>query len=108
MLGIAESTFPHPAEWRLDGISKDLDKIEVRDLTVAITRQRTKPPSCIDKWTEKLGDIDFRGVSERYSVGIATPKDFGSHYKLILHRHLWTNPHNPSASSDRCRLCGLC
>ena len=108
VLGIAESTFPHPAEWRLDGIHKDLDRIEVKDLTTAITRQRTNPPTCIDKWTEKLGDIDIRGISERYSVGIASPKDFGSHFKLILHRHLWTNPHNPNAPSEKCRLCGLC
>ena len=105
-LGIAESTFPHPAEWRLDGIHEDLDRIEVKDLTVAITRQNTKPPIlCIAKWAEKLGDIDMRGISERYSVGIASPKDFGSHYKLILHRKFWTSPHNPDAPSDRCRLC---
>ena len=108
VLGIAESTFPHPAEWRLDGIHKELDRIEVKDLTAAITKHSTNPPSCIAKWAEKLGDIDMRGISERYSVGIASPNDFGSHYKLILHRKFWTNPHNPDTPSDKCRLCGLC
>ena len=34
-------------------------------------------------------------------------KDYGSHFKLILHRAMWTNPHNPQASSVNCRACGL-
>jgi hypothetical protein len=42
----------------------------------------------------------------RYKPGLATPKDFGSHFKLILHRALLTNPHNDKASTCMCRLCG--
>ena len=34
-MGVAESTFPHPKQWRIPGIDKDLDaiRITVRDLT---------------------------------------------------------------------------
>ena len=42
----------------------------------------------------------------RYKPGLATPKDFGSHFKLVLHRAMLTNPHNPQANSHMCRLCG--
>jgi len=105
--GIAEHFFPHPKEWRLGDIDKDLDKVQVRDLTAALIRLEAKLPTCFKSWGIKLPELDLRSVSERYSVGIATPKDFGSHYKLIMHGALLTNPHNPNAISPNCRLCGL-
>ena len=95
-----------PNEWRLGDINKPLDKITVRDLTGALTRAVAKPPSCFKKWQRKFPGLDLRGVSERYSMGIATPVDFGSHSKLIVHSGFLTNPHNPDAASPRCRLCG--
>ena len=107
VVGIAESTFPYPKEWRLGDIDKHIDKIRVGDLTAAFTRKLVEQPTCIKTWTDKFPDIDMRGISERYSVGIITPKDFGSHYKLILHRAFFTNPHNPNASTHNCRLCGV-
>ena len=105
--GIAESTFPHPKEWRLGDIDKPLDKIQVKELTAAFTRKLTTQPSCIQAWLKRFPTLDMRSISERYSVGIITPKDFGSHYKLILHRAFFTNKINPDASSPNCRLCGL-
>ena len=105
--GVAESFFPNPKEWRLGDICKDLDKITVRDLTGALTRTHAKPPSCFKAWEMIFPDIHLREISERYSVGICTPRDFGSHLKLILHRGYWTNPHNPDATSPLCRLCKL-
>jgi hypothetical protein len=104
--GIAESFFPCPQEWRLGDIDKPLDKVTVKDLTGAFTRAEAKPPSCFKKWQGKFQGLDLRGVSERYSVGIATPVDFGSHSKLIIHSGYLTNPHNPDAPSPLCRLCG--
>ena len=41
---------------------------------------------CIARWIEKFGDFNIGEISERYATGIASPKDFGSHFKLIMHR----------------------
>ena len=106
--GISESFFPHPERWRLEGIDKPLDLITVKDLTRALTRQFSEPPTCFTSWPKRFEHIDLRGISERYSVGIVTPVDFGSHYKLVMHNSLLTNPHNPEAISPMCRLCGRC
>ena len=108
VVGIAESTFPHPEEWRLGCIDKPLDKIRVRDLTKEFTRKLVKEPSCKKAWQKTLNvEPNWRGIGERYSVGLLTPKDFMSHFKLILHKHMFTNDHNPNASTTSCRLCGL-
>ena len=56
---------------------------------------------------EGVDAINFGTLMERYKVGLITPKDFGSHFKLILHRAMLTNPHNPEAETSSCRLCGL-
>ena len=54
---------------------------------------------------EDLGGLNWRTLLSRYKLGLGTPKDFGSHFKLILHRAFLTNPHNPNANSHLCRLC---
>ena len=105
--GIAESSFPHPKEWRLGAIDKDMDKVSVRDLTKEFTRQFIKEPTCKKAWEKRLGELNWVGIGRRYTVGIMTPKDFGSHFKLILHRAMFCNKHNPNATSPNCRLCGL-
>lgn len=38
IVGIAESTFPHPREWQLDDTGVDMDKLTVKILTGALTR----------------------------------------------------------------------
>ena len=82
-----------------------MDKLMVKILTGgALTTLRTKPPSCLTTWPEKT--VNLRGVSFRYSMGMAVPTDFGSHYRLIMHRAMMTNPHSPTATSCMCRLCG--
>ena len=74
VVGIAESTFPHPQEWRLEDTGVDLDKLSVKILTGALTRLRTLPPTCLTKWPEKIqARIDLRGISLRYAVGIGVP-----------------------------------
>lgn len=49
--------------------------------------------------------LPWMEIAKRYTVGLQTPKDFGSYYKNITHRTLWTIPHNPKAQSPNCRLC---
>jgi len=107
VVGLSESTFPNPKEWQLQDTGVDLDHLSVKILTGALTRLRTKPPTCLTEWPKKFEErIDLRGISLRYSVGIGVPTDFGSHYKVILHRRMLTNPHNPNATTSSCRLCG--
>jgi hypothetical protein len=105
IVGIKERMFPHPTEWRLGDISKPLDKIEIKDLTRTLTEGIAKAPNCLAAWDKRIEGIDHRMLLVRYKPGLITPKDFGSHFKLILHRALLTNPHNPNASDGRCRMC---
>ena len=106
LLGVAEGTYPQPQDWSLADIGKPLDKIEVRDLTRAFVRLNAKVPTCMAAWEERLGAIHWREVSMRYTIGISTPRDFGSHYKNVLHRKLVTNTRNSAAPTSDCRMCG--
>ena len=103
---IEEALFPNPHDWNLGNIYKPLYAITVRDLTWSFTERQSADPSSKAKWEKLLGELNWRTLMSRYKPGLATPKDFGSHFKLILHRALLTNPHNPEASTHLCRLCG--
>ena len=105
--GMAEAIFPHPKEWRLGDIDLPLDMITVSDLSRAFARTIASPPSCKSAWEKILGPVDWHAVANRLAVGLATPKDFGSYYMNILHRSFLTNPHNPKATTSRCRCCGI-
>ena len=59
----------------------------------------------MEAWDKRIVGLDHRTLLTRYKPGLITPKDFGSHYKLILHRAMFTNPHNPNAGDSRCRAC---
>ena len=101
--GAADSFFPNPARWRLKGIDKPLDRIEVNDLTKALSLSKFKQPTCKEKWEALLGPLDWREVGARYASGLQTPKDFGPHFKLVLHRTMRTRDDNWQRT--RCRLC---
>ena len=48
------------------------------------------------------------GLGVKYSERLLTPKDFMTHFKLILHRALYTrhiNPDHTSRLATNCRLC---
>ena len=104
-MGVAESTFPHPKQWRIPGIDKDLDMVTVRDLTREWARRSSKPPTCIGKWEERLGELPWASIGQRYTAGLCSPKCFGSHYKCVLHRALLCAPHNDELPNDKCRFC---
>jgi exonuclease III/sulfur relay (sulfurtransferase) DsrC/TusE family protein len=107
IVGVAESYFPHPKEWRLQYIEKDLDKVTVKDLTRAFVERKIKPATCKEYWTKKLGDLPFYEIGKRYTTGVLTPKDFGSHYKCILHRTFRVRKHDTTAPNQRCRICDV-
>ena len=101
--GEGESFFPHPEAWRLTGIDKPLDKVEVHDLTKAFSLRNVKPPTCIAKWEQIVGPLDWRGIGARYAAGLQTPKDFSPHFKLLLHRTMRTR--DASWNHTSCCLC---
>ena len=103
---IEEAFFPNPKDWSLGDINKPLYAIGVRDLTWSFTSRLSSAPSSKAKWDSLLGGVDWRTLMGRFKPGLATPKDFGSHFKLVLHRAMLTNPHNPHAVTHKCRLCG--
>ena len=63
-------------------------------------------PTCIAVWEGKFGSgINWRRIGQRYRQRLLTPKDFMTHYKLIIHRGLLTRHINQNASTSICRLC---
>ena len=58
-------------------------------------------------WEDRLGPLPFFEIGARYTVGVLTPKDFGSHYKCILHRCFKTRAIDRSTADPVCRVCGL-
>jgi len=106
--GPAITTFPHPQGWTLAGPDCTLEKASVRQLTLALRLLRPVAPTCTKVWTRKLGSIDWIAVGRRYRERLLTPKDFMTHFKLILHRALLTrnrNKHRIARCATRCRLC---
>ena len=108
VLGIAESTYPHPAGWTFEGADKGtLETLTVRQLT-GVFRNLAEPriePTCVKAWQARLGKIDFNLIASRYSTGLLTPKDYAPHFKNILHRRIFVRHINPEARSHSCRCC---
>ena len=54
---IAEMTFPHPSSWRFRWVgSGNIANATVRQLTAALTAQKTTLPTCITSWEARLDD----------------------------------------------------
>ena len=101
VLGPAESTFPHPKEWRLEGIDTPLDRITVKLTTCAITERTRVPPSCLAAWEARIGALPSN-IGERYNIRLLTPKDWTSHFKNVLHRAMRVNGNDPHEKGCRC------
>ena len=108
VLGIAESTYPHPAGWTFEGADKGtLETLTVRQLTGVFRNlaESRIEPTCVKAWQARLGKIDFNLIASRYSTGLLTPKDYAPHFKNILHRRIFVRHINPEARSHSCRCC---
>jgi hypothetical protein len=105
ILGPSEFTFPHPKGWTLNHSGTPLDKLTVKLLTPLFTQLQQVQPSCISAWEKLLGEVDWQSVAVKYSSKVLTPRDWASHFKLILHRALFTHTINPKAPSNSCRCC---
>ena len=108
IVGAATRYFPHPKGWKVRGPDCFLDEVSVKKLTLAYTLPKQIPPSCIAAWEQRLGSIDWRQVGLKYTERLLTPKDFMTHFKLILHRALYTRHINPDCLSRLATNCRLC
>jgi len=106
VVGIADATFPHPEGWTVRGSNCDLTSITVKLLTAAFRYNLHTVPSCVAAWEKRLGvNINWCSVGLRYRQRLLTPRDFMTHYKLILHRGLFTRSQSSVRIDDTCRLC---
>ena len=104
VVGVAESHFPHPHEWTLEGIEghKPLDQTTVKDLTKALNKQTQIEPTCWKAWESRIGKLPTN-VGERYNLRLLTPRDWVSHFKNVLHRAMLTRA--KQGGDGQCRCC---
>jgi hypothetical protein len=100
-------TFPHPASWRFSWIgSGNIANATVRQLTAALTTQKTTPPTCITSWEDRL---DHRVLWDRVAListsALVTPRDFASYMKNVVHRCFLVRHIDANAPSPLCRCC---
>ena len=100
---IAESFFPHPKEWRFEGLDLDLDKVNVRSYTRFLAERARVEPTCLSAWAERIGPLPG-DIGDRYNTRLLTPRDWGSHFKNVLHRAMLVRS---ISSGEPCRCCGF-
>ena len=111
--GIAGITYPRINNYgaRVNGEVTPLTELAVRDMTRDAVDKTTQRPTCeaANRWPVELqlgqGErIDFEQVWDTFKVGIATPVDFGTRFRMI-HGDLGTR--NKLGEPGGCRLgCG--
>ena len=77
----------------------------MKSLTNIFTSLKQIQPSCIAAWEKLLGPVRWEAVAVKYYSKILSPRDWALHFKLILHRALFTRTINPKAPSNSCRCC---
>ena len=107
-MGPSVLTFPHPNGWIVAGPDCPLDKVTVKKLTLSLALPKQIAPACISTWERRLGSIDWHAVGAEHREKLITPKDFMTHFKLILHNALLLR-HKDSTriatGTTSCRLC---
>ena len=98
-------TIPPPLhtteEWRLEGTDVDMDKLDVKALTRAISSRTWIAPSCIEAWRQRIGELPS-DIGSRYNNALLTPRDWASHFKNVLHRGMRVKGHDPGSQACRC------
>ena len=101
VMGIAESTFPHPQEWCLGNMDIPLNKAGVRSLTKAIGEPYRVEPSCVRAWESRIGALPS-DLGSRYNNAFLSPKDWHSHFKNVTHRAMFVRSHGNGDPGCRC------
>ena len=106
IVGIAEATYPNPAGFVLEGTRITLDKLRIRDLTVALRERRARAPACEAKWEEVLGrELPWRDIWRSFgSSQVTTTVDNINAFK-VCHRAVYSRRRLGAATTE-CRLCG--
>ena len=104
-VGVAETTYPHPQGWQLEGAQAGttMEGMTVRVLTALYRREYECEPSCYTNWPKAVGQVDMQKVIERLASPLITPRDFKSYYR-ILNRSLYTR-NFADCPDTSCRLC---
>ena len=71
-------------------------------LTRALAGQSHVPPSCMAAWAKRVGELPI-DIGERYNNSLLTPRDWTSHFKIVLHRALLTRS---VTTQESCRCWG--
>ena len=103
VVGIAEAFYPHPTEWRFEGLDDPLDEINVRAMTKHLAAKGSLPPACLQAWSARIGELPA-DIGERYNTRLLTPRDWASHFKNVLHRALLVRS---ITTEEPCRCCGF-
>ena len=115
-VGIADSSFPHPAGWTFIGAphGQTLEHMTMKTLTALFRQQVIERPSCEEAWPKALGkDVPIREVWGRFCSPNITPRDSKNYFRIV-HRsfrtrnlvpHTNRNEESPNDEACACRLC---
>ena len=105
IIGAAEFTFPRPEGWTING--KTLDKVSVKDITLAISkRQRPTSEAKYEKRMNKEHDPPkWKSVWKRFAGSILSPRDFATHFKLLQNGLNFKNHGDTRYTDKLCRFC---
>ena len=100
IVGIAESTYPHPKGWTLADLPTPvpLDKTRTRHLTAACRRGLTCEPSCQALWEARLdsGELPWHLIYALFASPLLTNPDQKNASRIVnrsLYSRTWENKH---------------
>lgn len=109
IVGIAESTYPHPRGWTFEQVNErvTLQNMTVKLLTGAFRRKNSRPPLAEAKWDATLnrdeGDTPWSRVWRNLRHPASSNRDIKCRMR-VLHRsvrlRIWTD------KEAKCRMCG--
>lgn len=109
-VGVAETFYPHPAGWRIEGLREDstLERMSVRRLTAAFRLRDEVEPACFAKWRVLYPGTRVQEVTrDVMAQPLLTPRDFKNFYR-VLNRSMYTRNIQHGAPDLTCRLCARC
>ena len=91
--GVKGVDFPRLANYEVvldDNKTEEYTEVTVKQMTRSAVDKTTRQPTCerSDRWPVELKlpageNIDFKEVWDTFKIGIATPVDFGTRFRMI-------------------------
>ena len=92
--GVAGISYPRTQNYEVElqnGETEKLEAVTVKQMTRSAVDKTTKRPTCErpDRWPVELGlrqgeNIDWDKVWDTFKIGIATPVDFGTRFRMLI------------------------